>query len=88
MRLVTYGSRSPATTPRSVCASTADAGARDMDRLLADRPSTRVIANVRQDNPASEAAFRSAGFVVARECRLRGIDAREMVYTGPGTSAP
>lgn len=54
------------------------------DRLLADRPSTRVIANVRRDNPASEAAFRRAGFAVARECRLRGIDAREMVYTGPG----
>ena len=56
------------------------------DRLLEDRPNARVIANVRRDNPASEAAFRRAGFTVAREHRLQGLDAREMVYTGPGTS--
>lgn len=52
------------------------------DQLLATGVAKRIVAYVKQDNPASITAFQRAGYVIAGVKVVADTDVHEMVYVG------
>jgi len=52
------------------------------DQILSSDAANRVIAYVKDDNPASLKAFRRAGFSTTQTKEMAGVLAHEMVYEG------